>query len=73
MGAMTILRLILVEPNISCIIIDSAFINLRKLAIEVANEKTTTLIPNFVFDFMIDKIRDKILEEAKFDINNVTV
>jgi len=68
MGAVTALSLACKRKDISSIVLDSPFCSLRELCSIIAKDYN---IPGFLLPSVIETVREKVLIEAGFDIDDV--
>ena len=69
MGAVTALLYLPIDPDISAVIIDSPFKNLKSLVEDMAAK--TSKIPNFILSAALKIIGKTIKQKANFDIFDV--
>ena len=71
MGAVTSLLYAWHEPKfVSALVIDSAFSNLKGLALELA-QSMVSLVPNFILEYILGSVRDKVKSLTNLDINDL--
>jgi pimeloyl-ACP methyl ester carboxylesterase len=69
MGAVAALLYAEKDPNLACMVVDSPFCNLTKLAEDVAISKTK--LPGFVIKGALSFIKSTILKKTKFNMNSL--
>eukprot|EP01071_Lankesteria_metandrocarpae_P008074 Lankesteria_metandrocarpae@DN4857_c0_g1_i1.p1 len=71
MGAVTALLHCHRDPSIACIVLDSPFSSLRKLATELTEFFVGWKLPRFLVNMVLNLIRSTIQQKAEFDINDL--
>lgn len=76
MGAVTALLHADRDHSLACLVLDSPFTNLRKLAVELVNSGqyapvATGMLTNWVIDGMLHFIKGTVKERANFEIDDL--